>query len=791
MAEDAEPPAKRPRCPPLDGSEGAVESDLSPTCSGDADGSTSSDLPLLSAFIDAEDIRLAPGLQLQPTPHGLGIVAHKPLPAGALLLTVPRPAILTVPAAMATPVGAAVLRCRGVPARACLYGLLVRERFGPLPAVSRWGPYIRSLPARYGDPLWFSAAELAALQGTNIVHRVRDVREELETLQCYLMAAATEDPGGALGDPSIYTAAALRWAHSAFFSRRFTGKVAGLENCTEGCLVPVLDILNHRAGARAAWDVFEDRLEMCLEEPVGEGEEAFNNYGEKGNEELLMNFGFVVPDNPHDVARIRLALPPHRSPGQQRLERHWQLEEDHAYSLRPDGLNPKLLLALGLFSASPEEEAFLQEVPGEPAPEALGPWLGLEALRVLWRNLHTRLRALSTTPVDGQLPNLDNIGIYRTGQRSILEANCRLVLRRYQDLRQDAMQGLQAELANQQVAVGSDGPWMVPATGFLSDCPVVAGQPVLTLGPTHLVTAEGLRRQHPQFAACLSCVEGLEDEAVLQLWLLSTLCDLRLDDLPAPDPLYLWADQDVAALRCPAAAAAAADRRQELADLHRQLFPALSRAFPRLFKRKRTASPAALLSAAALVDAYAVALPTLAGPVPALLRHPAAPGAGLRLPHCPLPNAVLRWDASTSTLTVDALCDLAAAQPVTISHGYLDNAALLLRFGACLPANPCETVLVATEVDGQPATLLVRRGCAAASGAAFPTTCPWDGASGTQAPEGEGSPQPPEVSGGTEDSCNAVSSSGRLEIAAAFAHERRHIVCNFHLKRQHCTLAGI
>eukprot|EP00667_Euglena_gracilis_P027688 EG_transcript_34441 len=180
-----------------------------------------------------------------------------------------------------------------------------------------------------------------------------------------------------------------------------------------------------------------------------------------------MNFGFVVPDNPHDVARIRLALPPQRSPGQQRLERHWQLEEDHAYSLRPDGLNPKLLLALGLFSASPEEEAFLQEVPGEAAPEALGPWLGLEALRVLWRNLHTRLRALSTTPgltrsappeestptptipLHGMDGPPGAIGIYRTGQRSILEANCRLVLRRYQDLRQDAMQGLQAELANQ------------------------------------------------------------------------------------------------------------------------------------------------------------------------------------------------------------------------------------------------------------------------------------------------------------------------------------------------------
>eukprot|EP00668_Euglena_longa_P012362 GGOE01014807.1.p1 GENE.GGOE01014807.1~~GGOE01014807.1.p1 ORF type:complete len:666 (+),score=188.57 GGOE01014807.1:220-1998(+) len=585
------------------------------------------------------------------------------------------------------------------------------------------------------------------------------------------MAAATEDPGGVLGDPAIYTTEALRWAHSAFFSRRFTSKVAGIPDCPEGCLVPVLDVLNHRSGARAAWDVFEDRLEMRLEEPVGKGQEVFNNYGEKGNEELLMNFGFVVENNPSDVMRIKLAVPPGCSPVQDSLFRKWQLDEDHTYTLHPNALPPKLLLALGVFSASREEEAFLQGVGDEVDVAVLGPWLGLEALRVLRRNLRTRLQALSVSPMGSDSANWRNIRIYQEGQRHILEANLQFILEGYRELRQDALGWLQAQLVAADHTTPEEHrgvPWMVPASGFQADRSVAAGEPVLSLLPDHIITADRLRQLHPQFAACLGCVEGLDEEVVLQLWLLSTLCDLQQDDLAIPDPLYIWAEEDLRALGAPEAMAAAVERRQELADLHQQLFPALSRAFPRLFKRKRTGLLRAFLRAAALLDAYSMTLPCAAAPVTALVRHPSVPGALLRLPHCPLPNAMLGWDGPTASLTVEALCALEVAEHVTISYGFLDNAALLMRFGGFLSVNPCETVPVVAEADGEPATLLARWSFREGI---TRSACRWDGP-----PAARGSPprtEAPDAAAST--STTSAVSLQRAATAAALSREREHI----------------
>ena len=43
---------------------------------------------------------------------------------------------------------------------------------------------------------------------------------------------------------------------------------------------------------------------------VQQGEEVFNCYGPKGNEELLLSFGFVVDDNPTDSTAVSVGLPP-------------------------------------------------------------------------------------------------------------------------------------------------------------------------------------------------------------------------------------------------------------------------------------------------------------------------------------------------------------------------------------------------------------------------------------------------------------------------------------------------
>jgi hypothetical protein len=43
---------------------------------------------------------------------------------------------------------------------------------------------------------------------------------------------------------------------------------------------------------------------------VREGEQVFNNYGPKSNEELLLGYGFTLPHNPDDVVALKLGARP-------------------------------------------------------------------------------------------------------------------------------------------------------------------------------------------------------------------------------------------------------------------------------------------------------------------------------------------------------------------------------------------------------------------------------------------------------------------------------------------------
>lgn len=42
---------------------------------------------------------------------------------------------------------------------------------------------------------------------------------------------------------------------------------------------------------------------------VPKGEEVFNNYGQKGNEELLLAYGFAIENNTADSAALKIKIP--------------------------------------------------------------------------------------------------------------------------------------------------------------------------------------------------------------------------------------------------------------------------------------------------------------------------------------------------------------------------------------------------------------------------------------------------------------------------------------------------
>lgn len=76
-------------------------------------------------------------------------------------------------------------------------------------------------------------------------------------------------------------------------------------------LFPVQDAVNHDPTARVDWTFDPGRFGLTVNDPIEPGE-FFNNYGPKSNNELLLGYGFCIPDNPYDTVLLTLKQPPEK-----------------------------------------------------------------------------------------------------------------------------------------------------------------------------------------------------------------------------------------------------------------------------------------------------------------------------------------------------------------------------------------------------------------------------------------------------------------------------------------------
>lgn len=217
--------------------------------------------------------------------------------------------------------------------------------------------YIAQLPESVETPLFWSEAEVALLADPRLAARVdkqrerwgalwralessspaaasTTSREELErALACVFSRAFGGKFGGSglsralLAAQGALAALAGAWlvadplqhgASSAAVLVAGLGAAAALEAtaAAELVLLPVIDTANHRSNARStiAYNALSDALELSFEEgEEGSGKggivdsasgQVFISYGERSNEELLLYFGFVERDNPHDVVTL-------------------------------------------------------------------------------------------------------------------------------------------------------------------------------------------------------------------------------------------------------------------------------------------------------------------------------------------------------------------------------------------------------------------------------------------------------------------------------------------------------
>jgi hypothetical protein len=81
---------------------------------------------------------------------------------------------------------------------------------------------------------------------------------------------------------------------------------------TDPILLPGVDSLNHTRGQPVSWVTHNadghnaTKISLVVHKTTPAGQEIFNNYGAKPNAELILGYGFSIPNNPDDTIILKL-----------------------------------------------------------------------------------------------------------------------------------------------------------------------------------------------------------------------------------------------------------------------------------------------------------------------------------------------------------------------------------------------------------------------------------------------------------------------------------------------------
>lgn len=152
--------------------------------------------------------------------------------------------------------------------------------------------YLMSLPKSFNLPIEWGEDKLGFIKGTDLYKITLEKKKWLEN--ALVIANSKKIP------LKIYSRKDMIWAYSVISSRSFP-KGPG-----EICLWPILDYLDHHPEAKIEWVISDTDITFKAMQDIECGSIVYNNYGPKGNENLLNNYGFVLEDNPNDYVKVTL-----------------------------------------------------------------------------------------------------------------------------------------------------------------------------------------------------------------------------------------------------------------------------------------------------------------------------------------------------------------------------------------------------------------------------------------------------------------------------------------------------
>ncbi|KAI9741390.1 MAG: hypothetical protein M1834_003107 [Cirrosporium novae-zelandiae] len=208
---------------------------------------------------------------------------------------------------------------------------------------SRWHPYLQTLPPpssvdELGSPANFNDEDLVWLKGTNLETSYLEYKKvwQRDWEKGIMMLERAKWPQG-----EDYTWDLYRWAIFIISSRAFRSTLSfpclnsdSKSRPEVAVLIPLLDLLNHNPFAKTQWQPtsadppVEFLVNLLIQEPLQPGLQIWNNYGSKSNDELLLSYGFCIPNNPFDQVALRVSFPA-GSPIAEAKEKQASLREPH------------------------------------------------------------------------------------------------------------------------------------------------------------------------------------------------------------------------------------------------------------------------------------------------------------------------------------------------------------------------------------------------------------------------------------------------------------------------------
>lgn len=187
---------------------------------------------------------------------------------------------------------------------------LLRERVAG--QHSPFAPYVNLLPSVHeGSPTFFAPEAIRELQYAPLVAQINKRARFLASLFAG-KGTLTIDDGDGYADERhperrrvemTIDANALGWATVSASSRAFR-----VGESSTPTMLPVIDVCNHSFDPTASVRARADGVELVTTRHLKAGEPIELSYGELSNDDLLLDYGFIVENNPFDTVKLRWDL---------------------------------------------------------------------------------------------------------------------------------------------------------------------------------------------------------------------------------------------------------------------------------------------------------------------------------------------------------------------------------------------------------------------------------------------------------------------------------------------------